>query len=312
MGTVVALHVRPRPGEEAAAAARLEALEAWFHTVEAALSRFRPESELSRLNVHPGRYALVSPLLGRVLRAALVAAGRTGGLFDPTLLPELEAAGYDRPFGELPPPEMDGAGPPTVDPAGGPGHPAGSRWAAVRVEAVPGTPLWLVDRPPGVRFDLGGIAKGWAADRAARALARHGPAAADVGGDVRIVSTEPWPVAVADPFDPGRTLLRLALRGGAVATSDVLGRRWRVAGGWHHHIVDPRTGRPARTGVVAATVVARTAAAAEALAKACILAGPGEAVALLAQHGAAGLVVTENRFVRMSSELREVTLRAEG
>lgn len=325
MGTEVSLHVRPGPGMAREAEAELARWEAWFHKAHATLTRFDPESELSRLNRAPGCYHVVSPLLGQVLAAALAAARRTEGLFDPTLLPALVAAGYDRPFALLaagcgPSPASPGAvgsrrGP--LAPRGtrgrpGPG-PAGGSWRHVRIVPLAGG--YLVDRPEGVQFDLGGIAKGWATDRAARALSRLGPTAADVGGDVRVAIPEDalardpdlaWPVAVADPLRPAKTLLTLDLRGGAICTSDTLGRCWRYRTEWRHHILDPRTGQPAATGAVAATVIAPRAALAEALTKGCLLLGPKEAIPWVEAQGALALVVEEDGTVHMSKELERI------
>ncbi|MCG0239748.1 MAG: FAD:protein FMN transferase [Firmicutes bacterium] len=337
MGTEVALYVRPEFGRVGEAEAALSRWEEWFRHVHRVLNRFDPESELSRLNRAPGRYHVVSPLLGEVLAAALVAARRTGGLFDPTLLPELVAAGYDRPLADLfqgarpapagspglsassPGPSASSPGLSAASPgpsAGSPGpSPApGGRWQQVQVLRLPDGG-YLVERPEGVQLDLGGLAKGWAADRAARALSRFGPAAADVGGDLRVAipraerERDPdlaWPVAVADPFRPDCTLLALSLTGGAVCTSDTLGRRWRRGDAWCHHILDPRTGRPAAAGAVAATVIAPRATLAEALTKGCLVLGPEAAIPWAEAHGALALVVAEDGTVRMSKELERI------
>jgi len=115
-----------------------------------------------------------------------------------------------------------------------------------------------------------------------------------------------WPVAVADPFRPDRTLLTLSLTGGAVCTSDTLGRRWRRGDTWCHHILDPRTGRPAAAGAVAATVIAPRAALAEALTKGCLVLGPDAAIPWAEAHGALALVVAEDGTVRMSEELERI------
>lgn len=316
MGTTVTLYVRPQPDQEERAASQLERLETWFYRAESVLTRFPPDSELSLLNAAPVRFNLVSPLLGRVLHAALRAARRTEGLFDPTVLPDVEAAGYDRSLDEL----LGSAQGLKLERRGADSR-ASSRWTSVRVDKLNHERYWLVDRPPGVRFDLGGIAKGWAADQAASALSAHGPAAADVGGDVRVVfprryhgradfeqSGRPqvWPVVIADPFSPQGVLAHFGLRGGAVATSDTLGRRWLVGAEWKHHIIDPRNGCPAESDAVAATVVARSAVLAEALAKACVILGSDDAVPFVEQRGALTLVVRADRSLAISHELRRI------
>jgi thiamine biosynthesis lipoprotein len=159
-------------------------------------------------------------------------------------------------------------------------HPAAA-WRAVAVDDGAGT----IARPPGLRLDLGGSAKGFIADRAAALLAPHGPCAADCGGDMRVHGAHE--VLAADPFG-GEPLAVIALCDGAVATSGLDARRWGAAA---HHLLDPATGEPAWTGVVAATALAPTAAEAEARAKAALLAGPDGGRALL-RHG--GLLVLDD------------------
>ncbi len=266
----------------------------WFESWEAALSRFGADSELSRLNARAGQIVRVSGVLWEVLQAALAAARRTGGLVTPTGLVALEAAGYDRTFAALP-----AAGSAAVAPAGP--LPA---WQAVRL--LPR--LQAVQVPAGVRLDFGGIAKGWAADRAARRLAAHAPALVDAGGDIRVsgprATGEPWPIGAGDPRDADRDLALLALRGGAVATSGRDYRRWQRGGVWQHHILDPRTGHPATTDVLSATVLAPTAVAAESAAKAVLILGSGAGVAWLdAQPALAGLLVLDDGQVRLSRRL---------
>jgi thiamine biosynthesis lipoprotein len=150
--------------------------------------------------------------------------------------------------------------------------------------------------PPGARLDLGGVAKGWAADRAARRLGATGPALVDASGDIA-ASAPPrgapgWAIGVADPGDPGGQLALLCLARGGVATSGRDYRRWRRAGRWWHHLIDPRTGLPAETDVVSATVVAPTALDAEVAAKVALLLGQRVGLAWLeARPWLAGLLV---------------------
>jgi thiamine biosynthesis lipoprotein len=267
----------------------------WFTAWERRLSRFRPDSELSRLNRRAGHWQRVSAVLWDVLRAAIRAARQTGGLVTPTLLPALEAAGYDRSFAALPP----GGGPPR--PVADPDPGAWQRLAWRRQARA-------VQLPPGVRLDLGGIAKGWAADQAARRLAAAGPALVDAGGDIAVSGPRaggaPWPVAVADPRAPERDLALFALRTGAVATSGRDYRRWRQGGVWQHHILDPRTARPAATDVLSATVIAPSAAAAEVAAKlVLILGGPAGLAWLDARPALAGLLILDDGRVAPSRRL---------
>jgi thiamine biosynthesis lipoprotein len=267
----------------------------WFAAWERRLSRFRPDSELSRLNRAAGRWQPVSAVLWAVLRTAMHAARQTEGLVTPTLLPALEAAGYDRPFALLP----SGSGSPRPPAAADPGA---WQWLAWRRRPR------AVRLPPGVRLDLGGSAKGWAADQAAHRLAARGPVLVDAGGDIAVSGPRadgtPWPVAVADPAAPERDLALLALRTGAVATSGRDYRRWRQGGVWQHHILDPRTARPAVTDVCSATVIAPTAPAAEVAAKLVLILGARAGLAWLeARPTLAGLLVLDDGQVVASRRL---------
>ncbi len=177
--------------------------------------------------------------------------------------------------------------------------PAG-RWREIRLLPA----ALAVYLPEGVRLDLGGIGKGLAVDGA---LARSGDTPRvliDAGGDLGVRAApgeEPAEIEVADPFRPAGTLVRFRLYEGGVATSSTLARRW---GAGLHHIIDPGTGRPARSDLVAATVVAGRTAWAEALAKACIVLGRERGLALLSRHGCQGILVTERGDPVITAGLR--------
>jgi thiamine biosynthesis lipoprotein len=153
----------------------------------------------------------------------------------------------------------------------------------------------VIRRPPGLELDLAGAVKGWAADLLAVALARHGRCAVDCGGDIRVAAGRgaPWEVRVRHPLT-GESALTLHITSGGVATSGLDARLWqRPDGEFAHHLIDPSTGRPAWTGLVAATALAPTAAEAEALAKAALLSGPLDGQRLLrARYG--GVLVHED------------------
>jgi thiamine biosynthesis lipoprotein len=256
MGTDVELLLDAPPGpaaDRALAAARAE-----IERLERALSRFSPESDLSRLNRE--RVAVAGDVLEDALRTALALRERTGGLFDPTVGRAVRGAGYDRSFERL----VATAAPPA------PARPGGGE-----VRLLSGGEVEL---GPDVDLDLGGVAKGIAADRAVAALARSGPGLANVGGDLSASGPRadgPWTIAVATGAGP----LTLALEQGGLATSGRDRRRWRRGGRWQHHVIDPRTGVPARTDLVRATAVCWSAAEAEARATALLVAG-SEAPAL--------------------------------
>ena len=205
-------------------------VEAEFERLEALLSRFRPDSELSRLNRDGSIVA--GPDLLRVTRLALEARERSGGLFDPTVLDAVVAAGYDRSFELVP---ADG-------PAGNGGARCGGGVLVVEE--------WI-ELGPGAHLDLGGIAKGYAVDRAVELLAVYGPCLVNAGGDLAVRGGA-WPVGV-----DGSVTLELSR--GAIATSGSDRRRWRRGGEERHHLIDPATGRPAEGRLLRVTVVARSA-----------------------------------------------------
>jgi thiamine biosynthesis lipoprotein len=169
--------------------------------------------------------------------------------------------------------------------------------------------------PPGSAVDLGGFAKGWVADRAASRLGRVAPALVEAGGDLAVsgprADGSPWLITIADPFarapsDPvGSVLEMLHVRGGGVATSGRDRRRWRSGRRWMHHIVDPRTGRPAETDVLTVTVIADSASSAELAAKAVLILGSKKGLAWIERRPPlAALVVREDGRVVASTMLR--------
>jgi len=248
--------------------------------LHATFSRFKPESELSALNNDPREQVPVSPLMARFVRAALDAAEATGGLVDFTFLDEIEAAGYreDRFRGTLSLVLALALGP--ARKAGG--SEPGARWKQVSVDLKTNT----VTRPPGMRFDGGGIVKGMAADMAADRLAGHPGFAVDCEGDMRVGGTEGAVrmLEVPNPFG-GPQLHEFEVRQGALATSSIAKRSWFQSMKPTHHILDPQTGVSAFTGVVQASALAPTGLEGEALAKAAVLSGPDGAEAWLPHGG---------------------------
>lgn len=292
-GSVVRL-LAGAPGDPHAVDLELIAIEAQLRVIHDRLTRFDADSELSRLNADPREAVPVSPVLATAVRAALWAAERTAGLVDPTLLGGLERAGYaESRRGRRPGPLAEAL---AAAPERGPAAPAPGRdWARVHADLGELT----VQRPPGVRLDLGGSAKGWAADLAAERLGDRGTFAVDAGGDLRVggASGATRRIDVDHPLDPERAVA-LALVDGAVATSGLRTRVWRHGGGFSHHLIDPSTGRPAWTGVIQATALAPTALEAEALAKGALLAGPDRGVELLEPLG--GLLVLDDGDLRVA------------
>ena len=229
-------------------------------------SRFLPGSEVSALNRRPARPVVVSADTFTLVARSVDAWHATGGRFDPTVLPAVLAAGYDRDYASV----AVAAGPlGASQPAPGCG--------GIRLDPAV-MAVWL---PAGVGFDPGGIGKGLAADLVSTELAEAGAAGVlvNVGGDLRVQGTPPtgdeWVVTVEEPAGSSGELARFALASGAVATSSRLRRRWRAGDVDLHHLIDPTTGAPAQTGVATVTVVAADAWWAEALATAlCVSPAP--------------------------------------
>jgi FAD:protein FMN transferase len=294
--------------EETATAASRE-VESIFAETEEALSRFRPESELSALNGSAGRPFRASRLLLQAIAEALAAARETDGLFDPTILNALVAAGYDRSFELLNDRDYVSGSRSMVSPSPTPPLPASSShaasWQDVAVDWNAGT----ITLPVGVGLDLGGVGKGWTVDRAALMLRRFENYVVDAGGDIYASGAQDdgtsWTVGVQDPSDPDRDLAVLEVRGQAVVTSTTSRRRWTHNGKEQHHIIDPRTGHPANTGVVSITVVANSAARAETLAKAALLLGPRQGVDFLQKRGVEGVLVLDEGRLEFTPTLRK-------
>jgi len=257
-------------------------------------TRFEPTSELSALNADPRESVPVTPIMRRVVAAAAQAALDTNGLVDPTLADEIEAAGYDRDLAE---PGLSLADALRLAPPRAPARArSNARWTALETDRRAGT----VTRPPGVKLDGGGIAKGVFADELAATLSRHGAFVVDCCGDMRLGGADGLvrEVHVESPFDSS-TLHTYELAAGGVATSGVGRRAWIGADGAPaHHLLDPATGRSAFTGVVQVTALAPTATEAETRSKAALLSGPAGAAAWL-PHG--GVVVLENGDVRVAA-----------
>jgi thiamine biosynthesis lipoprotein len=271
------------------AAERLANVPRWFEAWEEKLSRFRNDSELSRLNRSAGRDVPVSPVLWDVIDAAIEAARATRGIVRPTVLEAMVAAGYDRTWESIR--SGPAAGVAEASPA--------PDWR--RIERNPES--HSVRLPEGVSLDLGGIGKGWAADRAARRLRRLSPALVDAGGDIAVsgpmAGGEPWPIGVADPRREGEIIGLLEIRCGGVATSGRDQKRWRQGDVWRHHLIDPRTGLPAETDVLTATAVARTAQEAEMAAKTVAILGQRDGLLWIEARPSMGalIVLDDGRVV---------------
>lgn len=287
MGTRADIHIAVSPGAEAAGArAAIEDCFAWLREVDSRLTRFDAASELCRLNAAAGEWRAVSPVLFDAIEQSVAAAVTSGGLFDPTLLPLLEALGYDRDYAAIAQREARTEWRVRHDVVvwGG--------WRAIELDRAGGR----VRLPTGTRLDFGGIAKGWAADVALeRFFASYPDVIVNVGGDLRArggpQAGDPWPLGVASMGERPRGEetaheIVLTLGRGGMATSGAASRWWYSAGERQHHLLDPRTGLPmplwidaeddrAAAGplIASATALAPTAAHAEVAAKVALLRG---------------------------------------
>jgi thiamine biosynthesis lipoprotein len=274
VGTTCAAAVTVGPHEDATAEAALAAAREEVAACERELSRFDPASDLSRVNAAAGEWTPAGPRLLEALKLALRAREETEGRFDPTVLPALTAAGYDRSFELLE--ERQAA--PLEDWRAGTEIELDLRGRRARIE-------------PRSAVDLGGIGKGYAAGRALgqmrAAASRLLGGLVDLGGDIAVSGESPeggpWVIAVADPRRPGDTLATLSLAAGGVATSGRDARRFGPARSLHH-LIDPGSGEPALAGPLTVTVVAPSAVTAEIHATTLAIAGLAEAEAHVAER----------------------------
>ena len=281
MGTLCALAASAALEERTSARKALIAGRREVEACERALSRFDPESDLSRLNAARGEWVIADLRLVDALTAARWARTETGGLYDPSILPALTAAGYDRSFELLT--EREGTRLEAWH--GGAGIEVDPEGARARID-------------PGAAVDLGGIGKGFSATRALHAMHAAWPEATgllvDLGGDIALWGVPPeggtWRIDIADPRTPEGIAGTLELNGGGVATSGRDTRRFGPAGRLHH-LIDPRTGAPAAGGPLAVTVVAPSATEAEAHATALAVADAAEAGAYVERHPAIGALL---------------------
>jgi len=249
-------------------------------------SRFIPDSELSQLNDHAGAPVFVSPETFAIISLAIDAWRATDGHFDPTLLDALRGSGYDKTFDDIA--------------------------ARAPFEAIEATSLqgglnevdldarsFVIQTPPGLHFDLGGIGKGYAADCLFTQVTEDGVSGAclDFGGDVRVGGATAegggWPIVIDDPFHPGEDLAVLGLGDGSVTTSSRLRRTWSTTSGKAHHLLDPATSQPSQSGLASVTVIAAHAAWGEVHAKAALIAGAQEGAALIERAGLSAMFVAD-------------------
>jgi len=259
--------------------------------VDATCSRFRPDSDLSRASAHAGTWVPVDPLLVQAVDAALVVAHSTDGLVDPTLGRELVALGYDRDL------HLVRTQPSRANAAAVDTNENGSRTRAGAWREVGRDPSGWLKVPAGCALDLGATGKAFAADLVARTVSSELGCSVIVslGGDVAAVTLSAhtgWQVLVSDTEggDLDADGQVVVLTTGGLATSSTRHRRWSHDGASVHHIIDPRTGRPAAEVIVSATVSAASCLDANAASTAAIILGH-DAARWLSDRNVAALIV---------------------
>ncbi len=283
MGTIC--HVVVVIDSQAASVPMLSYAHTRIADLEQKWSRFREDSDISRLNANSGTHVAVSNETIFLLQHAVEAWRITGGAFDPTVHRSMIALGYDRSILEL----------------------SNNESPAASVTAAPGcqdieinTQLRTVRLPAGVSIDVGGIGKGLAADILFDELMQRGARGVSVsmGGDLRLGGVSPggqgWPIGIGEPSDESLLIAKLHLNEGAVVTTTPFNRSWVRGGVRYHHVIDPRSGRPVDTDVRGVTVICGQAWMGEVIAKHSILEPGVNAIDVIAAHGADGVVVKPN------------------
>ncbi len=257
-------------------------------------TRFDPGSTVSRLNEAGGKPVSVDPDTLALVARTCDGWRSTNGLFDPTVLPAMVAAGYSRP--------LDAAGRSGASHNGGAAAP-GCAAIILDIEAA------VVTLPAGLAIDPGGIGKGLAADLVAVELVERGARGAivNVGGDLRAAglgsSDTGWTVQIEDPFDDSAQIVTMFITAGGVATTTPLHRRWRSDGEPATHVIDPRTGEPVVTDVASVTVLAAQAWMAEAATKAVAVAGAEYGMNVIEDAGLSGVIVKTDGRISISSRM---------
>lgn len=285
MGTTVAIYLYA--STRARAAELFEVAFQEIDRVEEALSTYRPTSEISRINGTAAREPVVTdPEVFGLLERALDYSRLTGGAFDITVGTLVRSWGFFRNDGHYPSPDELATARAKVG------------WRQVALDRATRTVRFLT---PGIELDLGGIGKGFALDRAALILRRHGVTAALLGAGQSSYyaigappDAEGWRVVIPDPRDPDRALSTVWLRDRSLSTSGNAQKFFELDGRRYSHIIDPRTGEPA-TGTLRVTVTARTAEQGDVLSTALFVLGPERAARLVEQYPeVAALLVTDH------------------
>ena len=260
----------------AQADALLAQVPAWFAQWERMFSRFRADSELSRVNAQAGQAVTVSAEFLTVVQKAVNVAEQTQGLLTPLIGQAVLAMGYDRDFAQLHSHELTQSSKHPATYQGTPVH-AVADFRHIHCDHA----RLQIRIPADSRLDLGGFVKGWCADETVRRLGKFAPALMDAGGDIAVSAAmidaldkaQAWPIAIARPWPETEDLALIGVTRGGVATSGRDYRRWIRDGQMQHHIVDPRTAQAAQTDIISVSVSAASAFEAEVVAKHLLILG---------------------------------------
>ncbi len=260
-----------------------------FNLIEDTCSRFRANSELSRLNQQIDKEVIVSSEMFSILTDAFRFYKESEGIFNPGVLSTLENHGYAKSIEMIKGKEIALASPsPTVP--------------------VHSHPFLLDEQKQAVtlftKIDLGGIAKGWVIDHAAQLLEKEGYGFINVGGDMRIFGTLPrhLNIGIESPFAETEMISSIQVQKGALATSTTMKRKWLINGEWTHHLIDPRTGEPSESKIVSATVTAPTALEADVWAKTVLLLGEKVGQEWINRNGVQAVVINKNGAIWRGGE----------
>ncbi|WML48036.1 FAD:protein FMN transferase [Neobacillus sp. PS3-34] len=239
---------------------QIEAVIDSFQFIENICSRFKDNSELSKLNRKIGLNVRVSEEFLKILKSALFHYHETEGLFNPGILNALEIEGYNESIEKV-------VRRPLCKPR------------TLKSGSLNGEPYVLDEVNHSVRLntkiDLGGIAKGWAVDQAVKQLESFGYGFINAGGDLMVFGALPRPlrIAVENPFDSEKVLSSIRIQSGSVATSSTIKRRWNLEGEWKNHLIDPKTGYSVKNNLASSTVTAPSCVQADIWAKIVLLLG---------------------------------------
>ncbi|WP_050180551.1 FAD:protein FMN transferase [Domibacillus robiginosus] len=272
-------------------AERAKTLQRWLIEAEKRYSRFRTDSDISRLNVYPAgdEWIPISVELYSILEVVLCYMVKTESLFQPFLGAQLKALGYDRSFQDLQP---------EVEKKTAPAYQRGG------ILLHPDEPM--VKKVLDVEMDLGGFVKGWSVDQIFQMTNKEN-VFIDGGGDMRFSFSEPQVIGVMNPFEQTTDIAQITVGSGAIATSNVLHRRWQTKNGEYHHILNGQTGENPRSNVVQATVMAGNTAEAEVYAKVLCMMDAGAGARWLKEKGiqAAAMIITDQKQILVTDNIND-------